>query len=197
MQMSDKKEIIQIVAFGTNSNQTPNEILQILLDQYTHTIIEKSKHAISFTLVVPESIKATKIMMVSMVSISNLNREYTGITDVNSYLIFVDLQNENSKENLELILSYYKNYCDLEKKIFVLGIVSIKNDTKQFINKQKIKKMMNSGKFLYEYNELNLENLKEVKNSLLKIFVKSYKEGIEDNNKSEKNGNQAHLCNVF
>ena len=132
-----------------------------------------------------------------MVSISNLNREYTGITDVNSYLIFVDLQNENSKENLELILSYYKNYCDLEKKIFVLGIVSIKNDTKQFINKQKIKKMMNSGKFLYEYNELNLENLKEVKNSLLKIFVKSYKEGIEDNNKSEKNGNQAHLCNVF
>ena len=165
--MSDKEEKIQIVAFWTNINQTPNEILQILLDQYTHTIIVKSKHAISFTLVLPESIKTTNIMMVSL---SNLNREYIGITDVDCYLIFVDLQNENSKENLELILSYYKNYCDLEKRIFVLGIANKQNDKKQFINKNKIKKMMDSGKFFYEYKELNLEKIKEVKDSLLKIF---------------------------
>ena len=192
--MSDKEEIIQIVAFWTNSNQTPNEIMKILLDQYTHTIIKKSKHALSFTLVLPESIKTTKIMMVS---ISNLNKEYPGITDVNCYFIFVDLQNENSNEILELILSYSKNYCDLSKKIFVLGIVNKMNDTKHYINKEKIKKTMDSGNFFYEYKELKLEKAKEVKDSLLKLLVKSSKEGTRQNNNSEKNGNQAHSCNVF
>ena len=112
--MSDREQKIQIVAFSTNeSNQTPNDILQILLDQYSHTIIKKSRHAIALTLVLPDSINSTKIMMCSVL---NLTREYTGITDVNCYFIFIDLQNDNSKENFDLIISYLKDYCDLNKK---------------------------------------------------------------------------------
>ena len=121
--MSENDEKIQIVSFSTNdANYSPIDILQVLLDQYTHTVIKKSRHAIAFMMALPDSIKQTKIMMCSVL---NLSREYTGITDVNCYLIFIDLKNENSKEAFDLIISYLKENCDLSKKIFVLGIIMV------------------------------------------------------------------------
>jgi len=193
--MSDREQKIQIVAFSTNeSNQTPNDILQILLDQYSHTIIKKSRHAIALTLVLPDSINSTKIMMCSVL---NLTREYTGITDVNCYFIFIDLQNDNSKENFDLIISYLKDYCDLNKKIFILGFINKNNNTKHIINKEEIKRVMDSGNLNYEYIELNLNKTKEVSDSLLNIFVKSSKEENGDEFNVDKNEKQAHSCNVY
>ena len=193
--MYDKEEKIQIVAFSTNeSNQTPNDILQILLDQYTHTIIKKSRHAIALTLVLPDSINSTKIMMCSVL---NLTREYTGITDVNCYFIFIDLQNENSKENFDLIISYFKDYCDLTKKIFIIGFINKDNNTKHIISKEEVKRVMDSGNLNYEYFELNLNKTKEVSDSLLNIFVKSSKDENVGEFKNDKNEKQAHSCNVY
>ena len=193
--MSDKEQKIQIVSFSTNEeNQTPNDILQILLDQYTHTIIKKSRHAIALTLVLPESIHSPKIMMCSVL---NLTRKYIGITDVNCYFIFIDLQKENSKDNFDLILSYLKDYCDLTKKIFILGFINKANNTKHIVSKEDIKRVMDSGNFNYEYIELNLNKTKDVSDSLLNIFVKSSKEETEDEFKIGKNEKEAHSCNVY
>ena len=193
--MSENEEKIQIVSFSTNdANYSPIDILQVLLDQYTHTVIKKSRHAIAFMMALPDSIKKTKIMMCSVL---NLSREYTGITDVNCYLIFIDLKNENSKEAFDLIISYLKENCDLSKKIFVLGIINKENDIKQIISEEEIVKVMDSGNLIYEYIELNLEKKKEVADSLLNIFVKCSKEEAKDDKQIEKDGKQAHSCNVF
>ena len=192
---SKEEEKIQIVAFSTNdSNLIPNDIIQILLDQYTHTIIKKSRHSITFTLVLPDCIKSTKIMICSVL---NLNREYIGITNVNCYLYFIDLQNEKTKLNLDSIISYSKDYCDLTKKIFILAIVDKNNDEKIFINKGEIKKIMDSGDLNYEYIELNLEKKKEVADSILKILVKSSNEKSGEVDKNEKSGSQDNSCLIF
>ena len=193
--MSESEEKIQIVSFSTNdTNYTPIDILQILLAQYTHTVVKKSRHAIAFMMALPDSIKQTKIMMCSVL---NLTKEYTGITDVNCYLVFIDLKNENSKENFNLIISYLKDYCDLGKKIFVLGIVNKDNDIKQIFSEKDIINNMDSGNFIYEYIEIDLEKTKEVADSLLNIFIKCSKEESIEDNKIEKDGKQAHSCNVF
>ena len=193
--MSESEEKIQIVSFSTNDiKYTPIDILQILLAQYTHTVVKKSRHAIAFMMALPDSIKQTKIMMCSVL---NLTKEYTGITDVNCYLVFIDLKNENSKENFNLIISYLKDYCDLGKKIFVLGIVNKDNDIKQIISEKDIINIMDSGNFIYEYIEIDLEKTKEVADSLLNIFIKCSKEEAKEDNKIEKYGKQAHSCNVF
>ena len=193
--MSESEEKIQIVSFSTNDiKYTPIDILQILLAQYTHTVVKKSRHAIAFMMALPDSIKQTKIMMCSVL---NLTKEYTGITDVNCYLVFIDLKNENSKENFNLIISYLKDYCDLGKKIFVLGIVNKDNDIKQIISEKDIINIMDSGNFIYEYIEIDLEKTKEVADSLLNIFIKCSKEESIEDNKIEKDGKQAHSCNVF
>ena len=193
--MSESEEKIQIVSFYTNdTNYTPIDILQILLDQYTHTVVKKSRHAIAFMMALPDSIKQTKIMMCSVL---NLTKEYTGITDVNCYLVFIDLKNENSKETFNLIISFLKDYCDLGKKIFVLGIVNKDNDIKQIISEKDIINIMDSGNFIYEYIEIDLEKTKEVADSFLNIFIKCSKEEATEDNKIEKDGKQAHSCNVF
>ena len=193
--MSESQEKIQIVSFSTNdTNYTPIDILQILLNQYTHTVIKKSRHAIAFMMALPDSIKQTKIMMCSVL---NLTKEYTGITDVNCYLIFIDLKKENSKETFNLIISFLKDYCDLGKKIFVLGIVNKDNDIKQIISEKYIINIMDSGNFIYEYIEIDLEKTKEVADSFLNIFIKCSKEEAIEDNKIEKDGKQAHSCNVF
>ena len=194
--MSGKKEeIIQIVAFPTNdTNFTPNDIINILLKQYKHTIINKSRHAIEFTLILPNSMKTTKIMICS---ISDLTREYSGITDVNCYLIFIDLQNENSKQSFDLIISFFQNYCDLTKKIYVLGVIDEEKEAKQIICEGDIKKVMDSSNFNYEYIEINLIKTNEVADSILNLFIDLSLESSMQESTINKMDDKAHSCNVF
>jgi hypothetical protein len=195
--MSDKEnETIQIVAFSTSSKAfTPNDIINILLEQYTHNIINQSRHAIAFNLNFPNSVKSTKIMMCSII---DLTREYTGITDVNCYLIFVDLQNENSKESLDLIISFSQNYCDLNKKVYTFGVINEKKDAKQIMGEGDIKNIMDSSNMNYEYIQINLIKKEEVADSILYIFMESSKEDSSiRENKIDKNEKQAHSCDVF
>ena len=186
--MSGKKEeTIQIVAFPTNdTNFTPNDIINILLKQYKHTIINKSRHAIEFTLILPNSMKTTKIMICS---ISDLTREYSGITDVNCYLIFIDLQNENSKESFDLI--------NLTKKIYVLGVIDEEKEAKQIICEGDIKKVMDSSNFNYEYIEINLIKTNEVADSILNLFIDCSLESSIQESTNNKMDDKAHSCNVF
>ena len=194
--MSGKNdEIIQIVAFPTSdTNFTPNDIINILLKQYKHAIINKSRHAIEFTLTLPNSVKTTKIMICS---ISDLTREYSGITDVNCYLIFIDLQNENSKESLDLIISFSQNYCDLTKKIYIFGVINEEKEAKQIICEGDIKKVMDSSNFNYEYIGINLIKTNEVADSILNLFIDCSLESSIQESTINKMDDKAHSCNVF
>ena len=84
----NKDDKIQIVAFYTNDTaQTPNDIINIFLGQQNHKILKKSKFAIAFETTLKNQSKETRIMICSVL---NLTKEYSGITDVNCYLLFVD-----------------------------------------------------------------------------------------------------------
>ena len=186
-------EKFQIVAFSPNDSPTPNDILKIFLSQYSHTIITESTHAISceFTL---ENSTPKKIMMIS---IPDITRTYEGLSDVNFYFLFVHLQSSDAQKNFELLCSYISKYCDLNKKIYVFGVL---NDDffKKTVSKEIFKKVFDEklGKNVkYEYYEINMMNKKEVGDVFLKIFVKyfSQKGEILTNNK-EGNGHEAPSC---
>ena len=170
--MADSEEKIQIVGFSTNDAiHSQNDILQILFDQYNHMIIKKSRHAISFSLVLPNKTNATKIMLCTL---SDLTKEYPGIDDVNCYLIFIDLLYEKSKQTFDSIVSFLKNYCNLQKKIYILGIVTDNGETNQIIHQKDIKKIMDSGNFYYKYIKLNLEDKKKSGRFFIKYFYNDF-----------------------
>ena len=158
--MSGQEEKIQIVAFSTNdTHQTPNDVINMFLENNNHLILKKSRHAIAFSTTLPDTSKSTKIMVCSVL---NLTREYTGITDVNCYVLFIDLEKEDSKEKFESILNYAKDYCELTKKIYVLGMISGNDEETKHITKGDITKTLDSAQVTYDYKEINLSKAKEV-----------------------------------
>ena len=192
--MSGKEEKIQIVAFSTNdTKQTPNDIINMFLENNNHSILKKSRHAIAFSTKLANSSKPIKIMVCSVL---NLTREYTGITDVNCYILFIDLEKEDSKEKFESILNYAKDYCELTKKVYVLGMISGNEDETKHITKADITKTLDGGQLTYEYKEINLSKTKEISDFIMDILVYSSKHSISGDD-NDKDGKQAGSCEIF
>ena len=195
---SDDK--IQIVAFSTNdSEQTPIDIINTFLEQQNHVILKKTKSAVAFSTTLTNSSKTSRIMICSIL---NLGREYTGISDVNCYMVFVDLEKESSKEKFESIVSYVKDYCELSKKVFVLGMFNVKkteeNKNIKVINKDDIEKILENSDIIYEYNEMDLSNIKDIINSVMNILVYSSENSISGEEEAKEiEKNTSGSCYLF
>ena len=197
--MSEK---IQIVAFSTNeTDQNPNDIINTFLEQQNHIILKKTRNAIAFSTQLNNSQKNTKIMICSVL---NLGREYTGITDVNCYIIFIDLEKETSKEKFESIISYAKDYCDLTKKIFIFGMINVNTNkdeentpNEKCINKDDITKILENTDIIYEYKELDLSNTKDIYDVIINILVYSSKHSISSDIIEETEKDQSGSCKIF
>ena len=189
------KKKLQIVAFSTaESSETPNDIINIFLSQQNHKIIKTTRHSIAFSLTLKESGKEETIMIYSVL---NLAREYTGIMDVNCYLLFIDLEKEDSIKKLNDIIDYARDFCDLMKKIFVIGMVSGNEKSVKAIDKTDITKIHDQLQANYEYKEINKKNAKEVSDTFMEILEYSSKHSINGLLRDEKEANQANSCEVF
>ena len=196
--MENFQNTIQIVAFSTNIDssqiQSPYEIIKMYLKYHDHTLLkERDGLAIAFTAKLPNSSITTKIMICSAL---DLSREYNGIKDVNCYLLFVDLENKDSKNQLNLIIEYFLKNCNLLKKIYIIGIYSsYVENFKKSIDEKQIKDMMNDAKInKYSYKELDVEDNNKVSDTILEILV-----AVENipNKKKRVYGNDDKKCTIF
>lgn len=194
--MLDSEEKLQIVAFSTNeSRHTPNDIINIFLEQHSHSIIKKSGQTLAFSTVLSNSQESIKIMICSVL---NLTRQYKNITEVNCYLIFIDLENEESKDKFESIINYTRNCCDLNKTIFVLGMISGNNEETKYINKEQINNILKIAQIKYEYKEIDINKIKEVRDIIMEILIYSSENSIKDYTyQSEREGDKANSCDIF
>ena len=190
---AQKDEKLQIVAFSTNDDrQTPNDIINIFLGQQNHKILKKSKMAIAFSTQLKG--KETRIMICSVL---NLSKEYTGITDVNCYLLFIDLEKSDSIDRLKSIINYAKDNCRLSKKIFVLGMVSGNEDEVVKFTKADVTQILDEFQAKYEYKEINLSKIKEISDIMEGIFEYSSHHPIDDEEEIDKEDGQARSCILF
>ena len=196
--MEDYQNTIQLVAFSTNIDstqiQSPYEIIKMYLKYHDHTLLKKKDGlAIAFTAKLSNSSIVTKIMICSVL---DLSREYNNIKDVNGYLLFVDLENKDSKNQLNLIIDYFLKNCNLLKKIYIIGIYSsYVENFKKSIDEKQIKEMMDEAKInKFSYIELDVEDNNKVSEAILKILV-----AVENlpNKKKKINGNTDKSCNIF
>ena len=190
-----KGEKIQIVAFSTNeSEHNPNDLLNIYLENNNHLIIKKTSFSTAFTTTLPNTSKQTKIMICSVL---NLSKEYTGIKDVNCYLCYVDLEKEDSKEKFDIILNYAKENCDLNKKVYLFGMIT-KKGNKKLISKDYIDSKLEDEQIFYEYKEINVEEKMDICDSLRNVFNYSLSNPLSGEIKTEdKNGEESGSCNIF
>jgi hypothetical protein len=196
--MENYQNTIQIVAFSTNTDSTqiasPYEIIKMYLKYHDHILLKKKDGlAIAFKTTLPNSSVTTKIMICSAL---DLSREYNGIKDVNCYLLFVDLENKDSKNQLNLIIEYFLKNCNLLKKIYIIGIYSsYVENFKKSIEENQIKEIMSEAKInKYNYKELDVEDNNKISDTIMEILVAS--ENIP--NKRKKNlGTNEKQCNIY
>ena len=173
--MEANEKIIQIVAFSTNINSSqfssPYEIIKIFLKYHDHILLkQRIGLALAFKTLLPKSKLDTQIMICSVL---DLLREYNGIKDVNCYLLFIDLESKDSKEQLHLIIQYYLKYCNLSRKIYIIGLFNSYVETrKKSINEEQIKEILtkaNINKFIYK--EMNIEDQQKISDMISEIFI--------------------------
>ena len=196
--MENFQNTIQIVSFSTNVDssqiQSPYEIIKMFLKYHDHTLLKKKDGlALAFTAKLPNSSFSTKIMICSAL---DLSREYNGIKDVNCYILFVDLENKDSKNQLNLIIEYFLKNCNLLKKIYIIGIYSsYVENFKKSIEEKQIKDMMNDAKInKYSYKEIDVEDNNKVSDTILEILV-----AVENipNKKKRIYGDNDKKCNIY
>ena len=173
--METNEKIIQIVAFSTNINSSqfssPYEIIKIFLKYHDHILLkQRIGLALAFKTLLPKSKIDTQIMICSVL---DLLREYNGIKNVNCYLLFIDLESKESKEQLHLIIQYYLKYCNLSKKIYIIGLFnSYGENMKKNIDEAQIKEILtkaNISKFVYK--EMNIEDQQKISDLITEIFI--------------------------
>ena len=192
---TQKDEKLQIVAFSTNdTSQTPNDIINIFLGQQNHKILKKSKFAIAFSTTLKNQSKETRIMICSVL---NLSKEYTGITDVNCYLLFIDLEKKDSLDKLKDIINYARDNCRTTKRVYVLGMISGNEEEEIQIEQSEITKILSEFKAPYEYREINLSKMKQISDILLEIFDYCTQHSIDEDEEIDKEGDQGRSCMIF
>ena len=173
--METNEKIIQIVAFSTNINSSqfssPYEIIKIFLKYHDHILVkQRIGLALAFKTLLPKSKRDTQIMICSVL---DLLREYNGIKNVNCYLLFIDLESKESKEQLHLIIQYYLKYCNLSKKIYIIGLFnSYGENMKRNIDEEQIKEIFtkaNISKLVYK--EMNIEDQQKISDLITEIFI--------------------------
>ena len=173
--MENNEKTIQIVAFTTNINtsqfSSPYEFIKTFLKYHDHVLLKQRVGlALAFKAALPKSKSDTKIMICSVL---DLLREYNGIKEVNCYLIFIDLENKDSKNQLNLILKYYLKYCNLTKKIYIIRLYNgYVEHLKKNIDEKEIKNIIEEANInKYIYKEMNIEDQQKISDFVLEIFV--------------------------
>ena len=169
-------------------------VISLPPEKQDHTVIKKSRHSIAFSTKTKNYSKTSNIMIFSVL---NLTRGYPCITDTNCYLFFIDLEKEESIKKLQDIINYAKDYCELYKKFFIIGMLSGNENVTRFINKSDITKILDEVQVNYEYKEINLSKIQEVIDAFMVILDYSSKHSINGDLSNEKEKSQAKSCEIF
>ena len=118
--MSNKPNIYHVICFTTNAKSfEPISILQkyiISSEYYRKQIIKFNPLEFHYKI-------DTKEILISFHQIIDLTKEnFDTCYLADSYLIIMDLENENTFKNLDTIINFMINLCDIEKTIFILGL---------------------------------------------------------------------------
>ena len=171
------KPTFRVASFSTNFEAyPPMEIIKIFFKSAVcDNISYVNDDQVKF-----EHMLNEKVCFTNFVQISNLNATHSFLKCADCVIVFVDLEKEKSFENLEIIITYIKNNCRLERKVYILGIYSNVDKIQPELKEESINEFVDSKNIYYDYLELNLESSID----LVKIVEFISQEAIE--NKSDK-----------
>lgn len=200
--MSKNKKIKQkytTLAFSTNiSELLPSTILKIFLsNNFCINTKYINENRIEYDYLIDND--KDNVIHTIFVEAKSLNKKYEINRIANSYLIIIDLEKDNTYKELDSIILYILNNCDLEKKTFVIAVYKDVNNIKEELKEENIKDYIDNKRINYEYLELNINN----SNDLIQIIEFIIKQSVsnEDNQEGkidrDKGKSKSNGCHIF
>ena len=113
----------------------------------------------------------------------------------------MDLENENTFKNLDTIINFMINLCDIEKTIFILGLYSNAQKIKNDLNEENVKEFLDKKNLIYEYVESNFDLINDFNKSIDYIIeegIKKVEKKLKDGELNTKNDSESKSnCDIF
>ena len=110
------------------------------------------------------------------------NNKINDVTDC--YIIFFDLENEESMAELNKILKFLSNFGDSSKKLYVINIYTNEKNIKGISNEENIKGfLVKYGLINYDIYDMNIDS----SNEIVKVIDTLTEEILEEKKKSDMN----------
>ena len=203
--MSKDPFIFNMVCFTTNSDRfRPSSIINKYLtnSEYNNNIkISKNKSLNFYYKLENKQYKHNKIL-IYINEILNLEEEKNDICNLcDSYLIIIDLENDNTYEQLDIIFNFMRNICDLDKCIFIMGVYVDSKNTKKELDEDNIKEYLDGQKLIYEYIESNVDSIRDLVMTIdfiIKESIKKLEKKIIEMELQEQAENQCKSkCTIY
>ena len=185
--MSNASYIYNVLCFTTNLELfEPISILKQFMESTNQTKKKLNKeNPLNFNYKINE-----KKILLSFHQINDFTQEKSDICYfADSYLIIIDLENDNTYKNLDEIIIFMKNLCDLEKTVLVLGLYSNAEKTRNNLNEENVTEYLEEKRLIYEYFESNIDSINDLNKTIDFILKEGFKK-IEKKIKEGYNGYQ-------
>jgi len=202
--MSKSPIIFNMVCFTTNNNTfCPLTVMRkFLINSGNNNKPEIKNNNLNFDFQLEnKNYKISKIL-ISICQILNFeggNFDLCSFAD--SYLIIIDLEKDRTYEQLDIIISFMNNYCDLEKMVFVMGVYNNAKNIKKELAEENIIEYLDEKKLTYEYVESNSESSQDLVKTIdfiLKEGIKKVENKIIENaNNSKFDSESKSKCFIF
>ena len=203
--MSKEPFNFNMVCFTTNSERfRPLSIINKYLTNSDcgDDIKLNKKNSIKFYYKLENMKFKHKKILILINEILNLEEEKYDICNFcDSYLIIIDLESDDTYEQLETILNFMRNICDLEKSIFILGVYFDSKNTKKELDEENIIDYLDGQKLIYEYVESNVDSIKDLVKTIdfiIKEGIKKIEKKIVEMELKEQTENQCKsICSIY
>jgi len=202
--MSKSPIIFNMVCFTTNNNTfCPLTVMRkFLINSGNNNKPEIKNNNLNFDFQLENKKYKISKILISIHQILNFeggNFDLCSFAD--SYLIIIDLEKDRTYEQLDIIISFMNNYCDLEKMVFVMGVYNNAKNIKKELAEENIIEYLDEKKLTYEYVESNSESSQDLVKTIdfiLKEGIKKVENKIIENaNNSKFDSQSKSKCFIF
>ncbi len=202
--MSKSPIIFNMVCFTTNNNTfCPLTVMRkFLINSGNNNKPEIKNNNLNFDFQLENKKYKISKILISICQILNFeggNFDLCSFAD--SYLIIIDLEKDRTYEQLDIIISFMNNYCDLEKMVFVMGVYNNAKNIKKELAEENIIEYLDEKKLTYEYVESNSESSQDLVKTIdfiLKEGIKKVENKIIENaNNSKFDSESKSKCFIF
>ena len=180
--LTEKK--VKIISFSTNKNLSPQKIIINYFQAINNNIeMSEKKKLIKFEREMHfMKIYVDFLCIDILIDDEQYQQQFVNLCNIaQTFMFFIDLEYEDSFQNLEFIINFIRNKIDPDNKIFIYGIYKNKNNIQNNLSENNLENYFDNQRIFYDYTEVDLND----NATLVKIFDFIIMEGV--NNIKEKN----------